>query len=672
MLGLVILAGALGLGLGVVRRLGVPLTRLEEASLASAIGLVAAPWLLFLTIAALDFDTGLLVGTALLVAMAALLAPWRSRRPPEPAVPTSLLSWLGLGVLFAYLFHATMLHDEPGGIYTGGAGYGDLALHLSLISRFATIDALSLDSPLVAGAPLTYPFLGDFFPACLVRGGWSASTALAVTGWLSIMTALALVQAIALRLFARTAAATIAAWLLVLSGSVVGCWYAIGDFLGNGLPGSVGEMRDYAHDPDRGLLSANLVAQFYVPQRALLCALPVFWAVVWLIQAAVRTADRGEPARRLLFAAAVLTGALPFVHVHTFLIAAGLLGWFAIWRLARRRPGAAQWAATAALAILLATPQLAWQLGNSWSASFGRWDPGWKTPEGGSFWWFWLRNWGVALPLVPVGFIVIRRLARGDFALPFYLALLLVFAIANLYQFQPHDWDNMKLLVYAYMAVALIGAGGLAHWLGGRWWRRGIAVAALIGLTATGALTVARLADRHDQLASDGDRRLAARLRLILPEEALVLTSDAHNHVVPMLTGRRIVMGYRGWLWTHGIDYRPLERDVAAMFRGEADAEALLRRRGISHVMIGPRERADWAATPEWYRARYTAIYRDAEVEIFDVRQRRRRNGSPGAASASASREAYTPGISTGTGQQPGSASAPPTSSSPASVAMSR
>ena len=618
MLALVIVVAALLVGLGAIRRLDIPVTRLEEVALSSAIGLVVAPWTLLATVRMLGFSAGVPAGATLLAGAALGLRPWRAGALREPAPRTSAVSWAALGVLFAFLFHSTMADSEPGGLYTGGSVFGDLALHLTLISRFTATPGLSLESPLVAGTPLTYPFLGDFFPACLVRAGWSVSTSLVVTGWLSIMTALALVQAIALRLFRRPAAATLAAWLLVLNGSIAGAWYAFGDLLARGLPASLGDLPDYAHLRDRGIVVSNLVSDFYLPQRALLCALPAFWAIVWLIQAAVRRADGGGSCRRPMIGAALVTGGLPFVHVHSFLVALGLLGWFALWRVARRRPEPGVWLAAPALALAIAAPQLAWQFGHSWSGGFSRWNPGWLTPAGGSFWWFWLRNWGIALLLVPVGFVVIRRLTRDDFAMPFYLALLVVFAAANLYQFQPHLWDNTKFLLYAYMAVALIGAGGIAHWLAAGRLRRIIAGAAIVGLTTTGALSVARLAGRHDRLATADDLALAGRLREILPVDAVVLANDDHNHVVPMLTGRRVVMGYRGWLWTHGIDYRPLERDVVAMLQGAPDTAELLRRHRVTHVLIGPRERR-WGAEAEWFRARYPRIYVDATTEVFAV-----------------------------------------------------
>jgi hypothetical protein len=610
-LGVLLVAAAALLGAGLVRRLPIATTRLERICLAGAIALTLGPWIAFLAAWALGFALALpLAGAAMAAAGIAL-----ARTPPAPlraAPATSRLSWLALGLGFAGLFHGHMLHAEPGGLYTGGSSFGDLALHATLARRFV-VDEIGFASPLVAGAPLTYPFLGDFLVACLVRGGWPLGAAFAVTGWLTILIALGLIQALALRLFGRRAAATLAAWLIVLSGSAIGAWYAVDDLARHGLPAQLADLPNYAHVGPSGAVFANFVCDFVLPQRALLAALPGFWAAAWALAVGLETRARAP-----IVLAGVAIGALPLLHVHSFLVGFGLVAWLAIWHGVRAPRTLATWAVALGAALAVAAPQLAWQFGQSWSAGFGGWALGWLAPPGG-WWWFWLRQWGVALVAVP---FVVAAAARHDrrFVLPFVLAALGLFAAANLYRFQPYDWDNMKFLVYAYMMLAIAIAGGLARALAAGGAPRVAAALATVALTATGAIAILREADLHEQLASADDVALAAELDRALPPGARVLTTDAHNHVVPMLAGRAVVMGYRGWLWTHGIDYRGLERDVARMFVLEADAPPLFARHGVTHVYIGPGERRTYHAALDRYRARYRRVLVRGDVEVFDVR----------------------------------------------------
>ncbi|MEZ4398703.1 MAG: hypothetical protein R3B06_01695 [Kofleriaceae bacterium] len=613
MLALALMLAAAGVGAGVVRRLGWSLTRLERWALIGAIALTVTPWVTYL----LARLVGL--GPALPLAAVALAAGgWALGRgtasAPAPDLPgTSALSWGALAALLALAFHGHMFHDEGGALFTGGSSYGDLALHATLANHFAD-GATAPTSPLVAGAPLTYPFLGDYLVGALMRGGWSMPVAFTVTGWLSAMIGLALLQAVALRMFRTTAAATIAVWLVVLSGSAAGLWYAGHDLAAGGLPGELSALPSYAHDPRRGLLWSNLVADFLLPQRALLAALPATWAAVWAIRAGV---DDDTPRSPLV--AAALVGALPLVHVHSFLVAAGLLALATAWQIVRVRGAARTWGPALALALVLAAPQLVWQFGGSWHQHFGRWRLGWLAPHG-QVAWFWVCSWGPVALLAPV--VTYLTLRRGSsFARALVVAALALFAASNLYQFQPHDWDNMKFLVYAFMFTAVATAGVLARWLErGGMAQVGVAVL-VVGATASGALTLARELDLHVQLASPQDRALARQVQRLVPVDGRVLTSDQHNHVVPMLAGRAVAMGYRGWLWTYGIDYAPLEREVRAAFAGRGDVAARLRRLHVTHVFIGPGEVRDFGADAAWYRAHYPRVLATAGVELFDVRR---------------------------------------------------
>src|SRR4051812_6778152 len=157
MLALLLVVSAGLLGAGIVRRLPIATTRLERTCLAGAIALTAAPWILLLAAWSLGFAIGLpLAGAAMALAGIALArAPVA---PPLVIAPPSGLSWLALGLVFAGLFHGHMFHVEGGGLFTGGSSYGDLALHATLANRFA-VGEVSFASPLVAGEPLTYPFL---------------------------------------------------------------------------------------------------------------------------------------------------------------------------------------------------------------------------------------------------------------------------------------------------------------------------------------------------------------------------------------------------------------------------------------------------------------------------------------------------------------------------------
>ena len=62
---------------------------------------------------------------------------------------------------------------------------------------------------------------------------------------------------------------------------------------------------------------------------------------------------------------------------------------------------------------------------------------------------------------------------------------------------------------------------------------------------------------------------LADWVRQNTPADAIFAVADEHNSPVPTLSGRRVMSGYPGWLWTYGLsDYAQKGADEAAILRG--------------------------------------------------------------------------------------------------------
>jgi uncharacterized membrane protein len=112
--------------------------------------------------------------------------------------------------------------------------------------------------------------------------------------------------------------------------------------------------------------------------------------------------------------------------------------------------------------------------------------------------------------------------------------------------------------------------------------------------------------------------------------DSVFLTGTAHNHPIPSLTGRPRVMGYEGWLWSHGIPWTEISArrgDIKAMYEGNS---TLLQEYSVDYVCIGPYERAfaqenqfliNETAFEEVTRFRlvYEAILRGARWRIYEV-----------------------------------------------------
>jgi uncharacterized membrane protein len=136
----------------------------------------------------------------------------------------------------------------------------------------------------------------------------------------------------------------------------------------------------------------------------------------------------------------------------------------------------------------------------------------------------------------------------------------------------------------------------------------------------SGVLAVQRESTLHWRLFSAGDQAAAAVVRERTPPRSVFLTAPLHNHPVMGLAGRATVLGFPGWLWTHGYPYREREADVRTMYAGGGEALALLQRYGVDYVFIGPGER-QLAADAAWFERSFPVVHRDREFTIYDVRR---------------------------------------------------
>ncbi|RMF67532.1 MAG: hypothetical protein D6743_04750, partial [Calditrichaeota bacterium] len=123
--------------------------------------------------------TFLLVLVLLATAGGYLLAKGRLRQRGAFAAParTGMVDRWGLAVflcsaLLFWLLARRLILWQGGGLSTGYLdNWGDLPLHLSLITSFTSDTTLRLQSTILAGEPLTYPFMADFFSATTVVFG---------------------------------------------------------------------------------------------------------------------------------------------------------------------------------------------------------------------------------------------------------------------------------------------------------------------------------------------------------------------------------------------------------------------------------------------------------------------------------------------------------------------
>jgi hypothetical protein len=528
------------------------------------------------------------------------------RRRPTAADALVIVYGLAIGAGI-WLVANKNYFEQPDGLYIGNVNnLGDLPYHLSISASFAYGHNFPPHNPVFAGVPFSYHYMADFLAAVFAAAGASLVEAMLLLNLALGASLLALVHRWTRDLTGSPGAARLAPLLLAFSGGLG--WLKLFDEARGNQAGIVGAFFDSAtrYTIEDGIVRfGNAVTTLLIPQRGLLLGMGLAVIVFTLLWQQLQQPPRQRASRAAwprMIAAGVATGVLPIIHMHTFAVVLGtafLWGLvFSEWRAGLWRP----WAAYVISAAALALPTLAWTTLGS-QASFGAffgvelgWDHGQHNPI-----WFWLVNTGVFIPLVVLAYawrgerpLLSRRLVL--YSLPF----IAWFIAPNIFRLAPWLWDNIKVLIYFWLGMLPLVALVLV-----RLWREGAGLkVASVGLAfvlmAAGALDVGRAIVGPDYREFERDGiQFAAAIRQTSQTSDVILTAPSFNSPV-FLSGRRVVMGYAGFLWANGLPYGEREQELRAIYAGEPSAMDYLRKNRVAYIVVGPEESRDLAPNEEF------------------------------------------------------------------------
>jgi hypothetical protein len=443
--------------------------------------------------------------------------------------------------------------------------YGDLPLHWTYVNELAGGASFWPANPILAGERLKYPFGVDLLTAIPVQLGASVPSALVIVGLCgAALTALAL----------RRWGGALAVAGFLFSGGLAG-WNVL----------RTGQVVDYQSAVDW----KNLFLALFIPQRGFLVALPAGLLLLWSWRRRLLRGEPGLPA----WVEGVTWGALPLVHVHTFLFVS-VVG--AAWACGARRARAAMPAL--AWAVLPATWSMVQVTNGFRAASLVGWKLGWTIGNRNPV-VFLLVNFGFFLPLALAALVLAIRGRRREELLVLGPALA-GFAALFLVRLAPWEWDNTKVMLWCYLA-ALPPIGSLVLGPVKPAWKALI----VLGLLFSGAVSVAGAwPERGPRLEILEEAEYAFVCQALEAEPTgRVAVAPTFNHPVA-LCGKAIVAGYAGHLWSHGLNAAPIVARLERLMRGapgwREDAGAL----GVTHVYWGYREqRAYPDSTQPWREA---------------------------------------------------------------------
>jgi hypothetical protein len=641
---LLMLAGCVVAGFGITYLSGVALTLEERVAYGTVLGGMAVASVSFVfSMVARDVTvatvlTATVIGVAGGCAVAvrhrsmvvADLADLRHRWSP---LSTGGHPWpLAAVFLVCAAWTVHFLHQawtyRADGLYAGYVNiWGDWAAHLSFAGSFAYGHNFPPQFPIDPGNRLGYPFMMDFLAANLVPLGSTLPASLVLTSGLLGLAFPAVMYLAALRFAGGRAAAVIAVAAFLLSGGL-GFVYLVSDIDKLGVGALLHLPREYTLNRDLNYQWLNPVLAYLVPQRTTLFGFSLALIVLLLLWLAVR---EGLGWRVFLFAG-VVAGLTPAFHVHAYGTIVALAAFWAAFN--RRR----EWFAFFVPALVLGVPVLAWLwppastciarssnlpfcLQPGWMAfnDFKRDGLVWVVPD---FIWFWLKNTSVLIPLILAAQLLNRWLPTrfGTWFAPMWLW----FAVPSVVILAPWEWDNTKFFIF-FALFGSIMAGAFLVELFKRGPEAGVlATALLVFLVFSGTLDVARASDYSVSSYQFVDTRgvqVADWVRGHTPSDAVFAVADDHNSPIPTLSGRRILIGYPGWLFTYGLaDYTQKVTDDKLILAGDPTAPALIRKYGVTYVLIGPQELDPAVGANAAYWAQHgTLVYDNGEYRVYRV-----------------------------------------------------
>jgi hypothetical protein len=463
------------------------------------------------------------IGVAAL-AIGVLSGAWAAYYSPGPTkqafslADIILLSVFTMASLRAFLWLIYTVGDEVRVL--SPHNLGDISIHIQMIRYFAAGATFWPESPILAGAPLVYPAGINVWNSLLV-----------VTGILPVERGLIAVGLIG---------AMLTAWKLWRWGG----GFALAMVLFNGgLAGWTFFTRFTIDDYQFSLAWKNIFLTMLVTQRGLLYAMP---CALTLLRA-WRDESNGLPPGISPYMQWFLYATLPLFHVHAFIFLSLILA-AAFCFVPDQRRRLVQFVACAVppatLAIFLVTGFFSVQSGF-------RWNPGWMQVEFGP--WFWLRDFGFSLLLPPL--LVWKGIWKGTATTRIFVSTALtVWLVCMFFAIAPWAWDNTKLMLWGWLALApFIWQHILRPWP--PLWRN----TACFALFFSGALALYGGLDRRHGYTLIQRSELAKAQSILqqIPPSDRIAISPQYNHPA-ILLGRPVVCGYEGHLWSHGLDYWPI------------------------------------------------------------------------------------------------------------------
>lgn len=531
----------------------------------------------------------------------------------------TLLTW---GIFFIWLW-PKMLYKTKDGIFAGCGGvWSDWPTHFAYASKVAycPINLWFQSHPFYYDFKPRHHFAANIIPGLLMRAGINEINSFIIPSIITTLLLLITIYFFYYKELCSAKQAFIALTLFLCSGGLGFKWFLEDLIKSPTLETLTFPPRQYTTVDS--IYYNNFVTSELIPQRAFLLGLPLALILILILQHWIKNNFRNIT-RVQLFLLGCCSSILTIVHIYSFI---GLIiiyfVYFAFDYIISGRnldKWLALYSGITISFLLFFYKQFAFN--KNITSTFFQWCPGCfgeMNKNNINFFQFWTSNWGTFF-LMAIASIILMRLYKQ----PLIQSGIILFVISNLFLISPWHWNNHKLLSWSYLLLCIPVTSCLnIIWGKNKMIFKLTAFILFITLVFSGAIDIYRLTKTNKlstRIWSTSEINLAKEFIKISRPSDRVLTAPTHNHWVMTLTGRQIILGYTGKLWSWGINTKNTLSDVNNIYSGTEHTDKLLKQYDLKYVVFCPVALSRFHANENYFIDRYPVVLQNNEYRVYKI-----------------------------------------------------
>ena len=523
-------------------------------------------------------------------------------------------------------------------------GYGDIPFHLTQVTKFGYGNLFDLNEPIFTGDRIRYSFFINWISGLFLKITGNLHFSVLFPAMIFAAASIVLTFLIYKKLVKKEWLALLAVLIFFL-GSGFGSYYLITDkIIGESIEKNITTIVKWdAVYPQQNITWGAPLTMAFMHQRSFFLGYFLFLLFLYLLLKFQETRNKN-----IFYALILILGLSPLAHYHSFLAMGFITVLFAIIQLWKKdKELFKKTVLVLILAAIISLPEIIYLVSGkenivSGENAFVKFRLGWMTdPTIGSVkypnenptgWekivaykqFLWI-NFGLILPVfILAGFWLLRKRMKASKEIVFCVSgAIFFFILAQLFKFQPWDYDNNKILVYfQFFAAPIIILFFLKLMEKNK--KIGAVLLGLFFIIAvhSGVIDIIPryLAPIKDipVIFNKDSQQTAEYIKENIPENEQILTSSTHLNPVNSLAGRPAIVGYPGWLWTKGLDYTERERDVKSFYSDPNRAD-IIEKYNLKYILLDPMAIYDWKVKKEIFDTKFPIVFSNNSFTLYKI-----------------------------------------------------